>query len=137
MRIQSLAFLLMAWAVSFSIATAQTSAAPADSSAMLIGKWAGTYEGSDAGKFDLIINQDNTRKLTGQVVMLAPDGNRYPIDLKVITWQNGKLNAAYADPQGGSDVTFSGTLEQSALKGNWRASDGMATGSWQATRADK
>ncbi len=124
-------------AASLSAVTAQTATATADSSAMIVGKWTGSYEGSDSGKFELIINQDSTHKLTGQVIMLTPDGNRYPIDLKTITWQNGQLSAAYSGPQGGSDVNFSGKPESSNLKGTWQANGGQDTGSWQVTRATR
>lgn len=120
----------------FSAARAQTTAT-ADSSALIVGKWAGTYEGSDSGKFELIINQDSNRKLTGQIVMLPPDGNRYPINLKTVVWQNGQLNAAYTDPESGGDVSFSGKPNGANLKGTWEAGGGQSTGNWQVARADK
>lgn len=104
---------------------------------MIVGKWAGSYEGSDSGKFELVVNQDSNRKLTGQIIMLPPDGTRYPIDLKTIVWRNGQLNAAYSNPEDGSDVNFSGKHESSALKGTWQANGGQATGNWQVTRSDR
>lgn len=121
-----------------SVATAQSTTAitAVDSSAMIAGKWIGTYEGSDSGKFELLINQDSNKKLAGQIVMLAPDGNRYPIDLKTIIWQNGQLKASYADPQGGGEPSFSGSMVGSLLKGSWLANGGQDSGSWQASRAD-
>jgi hypothetical protein len=95
-------------------------------------------EGSDSGKFELVVNQDSNKKLAGQIIMLAPDGNRYPIDLKTISWQNGQLKASYADPQGGSsDPSFLGSMVGSGLKGTWLANGGNDSGSWQASRADR
>jgi hypothetical protein len=85
----------------------------------------------------LNVSQDNDQKLTGQIVMLAPDGNRYPISLKTLSWQNGQLKASYVDPQEGTDVNFSGKLENSAMKGTWEANGGQATGNWQVSRADR
>ena len=125
---------------SFSATTAQSTAtttATADSLGMIVGKWAGSYEGSDSGKFELVVSQDSNRKLTGQIIMLPPDGNRYPIDLKTVVWQNGQLNAAYTNPQDGGDVSFSGKYESPALKGTWQANGGQATGNWQITRLDR
>jgi hypothetical protein len=123
----------------YSAATAQTTTTTTatDSSAMLVGKWTGTYEGSDSGKFELVVNQDSNKKLGGQIIMLAPDGNRYPIDLKTISWQNGQLKASYADPQGGGEPSFSGSMSGSVLKGTWLANGGQDSGSWQASRADR
>ncbi|WP_245826110.1 hypothetical protein [Spirosoma rigui] len=114
-----------------------TATTTADESASLAGKWTGTYEGSDSGSFELVINQDSNKKLAGQIIMLAPDGSRYSIDLKTITWQNGQLKASYADPQGGNDPSFQGTMTGSVLKGTWVANGGQDSGNWQASRADR
>jgi len=125
---------------SLSVATAQTASATTttdNSSATIIGKWDGSYEGSSSGKFELVVNQDGNQKLTGQIVMLTPDGNRYPISLKTLSWQNGQLKASYVDPQEGDDVNFSGKLENSAMKGTWEADGGQSTGNWQVSRADR
>lgn len=122
----------------FSTATAQTAATTtADSSAMLVGKWTGSYEGADSGNFELNLSRDSQQKLTGQIVMLAPDGSRYPIDLKTVTWQNGRLSAAYSNPQNGGDVSFTGTFDAAALKGTWQANGGQDTGNWQVSRANR
>jgi hypothetical protein len=119
------------------LAQTATAATTADESALLVGKWNGTYEGSDSGTFELVINQDSNRKLAGQIIMLAPDGSRYPIDLKTISWQNGQLKASYTDPQGGNDPSFQGSITGSLLKGTWVANGGQDSGNWQASRADR
>lgn len=133
---------ILLWAMgllmtTFTLTTAQTTTATADSAATLVGKWTGSYEGSDSGKFELVINQDGNHQLTGQIVMLPPDGSRYPINLKTVAWQNGQLNATYSDPQSGNAVSFSGKPDGTGLKGTWEANGGQATGNWQVARADK
>jgi hypothetical protein len=115
----------------FQLANAQSPTATSDSLTSVAGKWAGTFDGSSSGKFELVINQDSNRKLTGQVIMLADDGNRYPIDLKTISWENGQLNASYS--ANGDDVSFTGKYANPALKGTWKSSNGQDTGTWQAT----
>lgn len=120
-------------ASTFQVARAQSSTtAASDSSTSVAGKWAGTFDGSSSGKFELVINQDSNRKLTGQVIMLADDGNRYPIDLKAISWDSGRLTASYSAD--GDDVSFTGKYTNPALKGTWKSSNGQDTGTWQATR---
>ena len=136
------------WLIAFSIslivgatanaqtANAPTQTAPADSSAAVVGKWTGTYDGASSGNFELAIGQDANRKLTGQVVMVAPDGNRYPITLKTITYRNGQLSAGYTDPQNG-EVRFTGKPDSAGMKGTWDSNDGQGTGNWQVTRASR
>lgn len=119
-------------AITFQAASAQSSTTTSDSSTSVAGKWAGTFDGSSNGKFELVINQDSNRKLTGQVIMLADDGNRYPTDLKTISWQNGQLKASYAAD--GGDVSFTGNYANATLKGTWKSGDGQDSGTWQATR---
>lgn len=120
-----------------SAAVAQTTVSASDTLTAIVGKWTGTYEGSDLGNFELNLNKDSNSKLTGQIVMLPPDGNRYPIDLKTVVWQNGQLSASYTDPSGGNDVSFSGRLTNPTMKGTWEAGGGQAAGTWQLKRADK
>ncbi|RIV22447.1 hypothetical protein DYU11_15640 [Fibrisoma montanum] len=119
-----------------SVASAQTSTASTDTLSTLVGKWTGTYDGDDSGNFELILNRESN-KLTGQVVMLPLDGNRYPINLKSASWQDGKLSASYTDPSAGNDVNFSGQLADPGMKGTWKANGGQASGTWQLRRADK
>ncbi|GAB3800987.1 hypothetical protein GCM10028819_27360 [Spirosoma humi] len=116
----------------FQSAKAQSPTATRDSLPTIVGKWAGTFDGSSNGKFELVIKQDSNRKLTGQVVMLTEDGNRYPTDLKTISWENGQLKASYATD--GDDVSFTGKYTNAALKGTWKSGDGQDSGTWQATR---
>ncbi|GAB2515370.1 hypothetical protein [Spirosoma aerophilum] len=117
----------------FQGAHAQSTNASSDSLTTLVGKWSGTFDGASSGKFELVINQDSNRKLTGQVIMLADDGNRYPIDLKTVVWQNGQLNASYTDGDGG-EVSFTGKYTKPALKGTWKSDGGQSSGIWQAVR---
>lgn len=116
-------------------ANAQTSSAKTDTVTTIAGKWAGTYSGDSSGKFELVVNQDNSQKLTGQVIMLTDDGNRHPIDLKTIEWKNGQLNATYTDPSDGDEVSFTGLPTNSTLKGTWKSNGGQATGTWEVSRA--
>lgn len=127
-----LLIMLAVSAITFQTAKAQSPAATRDSSVTIAGKWNGTFEGSSSGKFELVINQDNNRKLTGQVIMLADDGNRYPINLKTISWENGQLKASYTAD--GDDVNFAGNYANTSLKGTWTSAGGQDSGTWQATR---
>ncbi len=125
--------------LSIAIITASLSAVNAqtpanDSLTAIVGKWAGTFEGASAGKFELVVNQDSSRKLTGQVVMLPDDGNRYPIDLKTVTWKNGQLSATYTDPTDGDEVSFMGNYTSPVIKGTWKSDEGQSTGTWQVSR---
>lgn len=133
---KTLLFLVAMLTATVSGANAQNSTASTDTLSTLVGKWTGTYEGDDSGNFELILNRESN-KLTGQIVMLPPDGNRYPINLKTAVWQNGKLSASYTDPSAGNDVNFSGKLADPGMKGTWQANGGQASGTWQLKRADK
>lgn len=132
MTIKILVAVIALVALTFQAANAQSSTTTSDSLTSVAGKWAGTFDGSSNGKFELVINQDSNRKLTGQVILLADDGNRYPTDLKTISWQNGQLKASYATD--GGDVSFTGNYANAALKGTWKSGDGQDSGTWQATR---
>lgn len=133
MKINALFAALLLVVITCWAANAQSSTATSDSLTTIAGKWAGTFDGASSGKFELVINQDSNRKLSGQVIMLADDGNRYPADLKTVAWENGKLSASYVDGDGG-EVKFSGNYAKPALKGTWKSEDGQASGTWQASR---
>jgi Rieske Fe-S protein len=133
MTIKTLFAAMALVALLFQGANAQTTSAASDSLTTLVGKWSGTFDGASSGKFELVINQDSNRKLTGQVIMLADDGNRYPIDLKTVVWQNGQLKASYTDADG-DEVNFTGKYTKPVLKGTWKSDDGQASGIWQAVR---
>jgi hypothetical protein len=120
-----------------SVASAQTTASTSDPLSTVVGKWTGTYDGASSGNFELVLNKDSNNKLGGQVVMIAPDGNRYPVDLKTATWEDNKLKASYTDPSGGGDVNIIGSFTDPNLKGTWDANGGQATGTWQVARATK
>lgn len=123
-----------------STATAQTTTAQTtatDSAAAIVGKWTGTYDGGSSGNFEMVISRDGTGKLTGQITLLPPDGSRYPINLKTVTYQGSQLNATYDDSQSGGEVSIKGRPDNTGMKGTWDAGGGQATGSWQLTRANR
>ncbi len=122
--------------VVFSTANAQTQAVPADSATTLVGKWTGSYDGASSGKFELVINQNDSPKLTGLITMLLPEGSGKPITLKTVTYQDGQVVAAYDDPENG-EVNLTGKLSNPTLKGTWQLANGQATGNWQLTRAGR
>ena len=134
MAIKALFSAVVLLVATLQIATAQTSAPKSDTLTTIVGKWAGSFEGSSSGKFELVVNQDTNQKLTGQVIMVGDDGNRHPIDLKTIVWQNGKLNATYTDPTDGDEVSFTGSFTNPTLKGTWKADGGQSVGTWQTSR---
>ena len=125
----------------FSTANAQTQStsaqtAPTDSSAIISGKWTGSYDGTRSGTFELVINPNDSRKLTGQITMLPPAGSGKAIPLKSVTFQGGRLSAAYDDPENG-EVNLTGTLRNPSLTGTWQLAGGQASGDWQLTRAGR
>jgi hypothetical protein len=133
MIIKALFAAIVLVAITCQAANAQSPAATGDSLTTVVGKWSGTFEGASSGKLELVLNQDSSQKLTGQVTVIAEDGNRYSADLKKVVWQTGKLIATYTDPNGG-DVSFTGNYAKPNLKGTWQSDGGQATGIWQAAR---
>ncbi|WP_338873372.1 hypothetical protein WBJ53_30365 [Spirosoma sp. SC4-14] len=127
-----LAILLMIAVVS-PVASAQTT--PTDNTTVA-GKWSGSFDGDSSGKFEMVLNQDSSGKLTGQVIMVTDDGSRYPIDLKTAVWEKGQLTATYENPSDGGQVSFTGKFADSDLKGTWQTNAGQASGMWQASRAN-
>ena len=121
--------------VTFQTTNAQTSSSKSDTT--VAGKWAGTYSGDASGKFELVLNQDSNKKLTGQVTMLADNGNQQSTNLKTVSWQNGQLSATYIDPAENDEVSFTGSYANSMLKGTWKSDGGQASGTWQLTRSTK
>lgn len=128
------AFVLLT--ATFQLTNAQTSSAKNDTLTTITGKWSGTYSGDSSGKFELVIKQDNGQKITGQILMLTDDPNRKPTNLKTISWKDGKINATYADPDEGDEVSFTGTYTDPDLEGSWKSDEGQSTGTWQLTRVD-
>lgn len=137
MSIKALLSAIILLVVTFQTAQAQTSSSKSDTLTTVAGKWEGTYSGDASGKFELVLNQNSNRKLTGQVTMIADNGNQQTTDLKTITWQNGQLSATYIDPSEDDEVSFTGSYTNSMLKGTWKSDGGQATGTWQLTRSTR
>ncbi|GAB4032483.1 hypothetical protein [Spirosoma jeollabukense] len=135
MTIKVLLSAIILLVVTFQTTRAQTSSSKSDTT--VAGKWAGTYSGDASGKFELTLNQAGNKKLTGQVTMIADNGNQQTTDLKTITWQNGQLSATYVDPAENDEVSFTGSYTNSTLKGTWKSDGGQATGTWQLTRSTR
>jgi hypothetical protein len=133
MLIKTLLASILMIVATFQATTAQTTASA--NSQTVTGKWAGSFDGAASGKFELVLNQDSNGKLTGQVIMLTDDGNRYPIDLKTAVWEKEQLSASYADPSDGDEVSFTGKVADSSLKGTWKSDGGQSVGTWQVSRA--
>jgi len=131
MFIKALLATLLMIAVACPMASAQTTA----TNSTVAGKWSGSFDGDSSGKFEIVLNQDNNGKLTGQVIMVTDDGSRYPIDLKTAVWENDQLTATYENPSDGGQVSFTGKFADTDLKGTWKANSGQASGIWQASRA--
>lgn len=136
MSIKILLSAIILLVVTFQTTQAQTSA-KSDTLTTVAGKWAGTYSGDASGKLELVLNQDNSKKLTGQVTMITDDGNRQTASLKTISWQNGQLSATYLDPAEDDEVSFTGSYTNAMLKGTWKSDGGQATGTWQTTRSTR
>ncbi|MCX6218423.1 hypothetical protein [Spirosoma sp.] len=133
MAIRTLLTLTILFTLTFQVVKAQNSPATIDSLTTLTGTWAGTFDGPTSGKFELVLNQDNNRNVTGKITAINNNGDQYSADLKTVVWQNGKLTITYTYPEGG-DVNLSGNYAKSAFKGTWELGGGQATGTWQASR---
>lgn len=70
-------------------------------------------------------------------LVLARDGNRYPIDLNTVTAEGSTFKAAYNDPGDGDEVTMEATRTADELKGTWKADGGASTGTWHMKREGK
>lgn len=136
MSIKILLSAIILLVVTFQTAQAQTSVKN-DTLMTVAGKWAGTYSGDSSGKFELVLNQDSSKKLMGQVTMITDDGNRQTASLKTISWQNGQLSATYMDSAEDDEVSFTGSYANSLLKGTWKSDGGQAKGTWQLTRSTR
>ena len=119
--------------VSHAQVTTPLSHSTPDSVAIILGQWNGSFEGASSGKLELTLRQDSSsHQISGQIVVILSDGNRYSTKLNKAVWTKNQLAASYTEPEDGSDITLTGHLDGPVLKGNWAVSDGQATGTWQA-----
>lgn len=132
MFFRSLLVTLFLFVAAHPVALAQT-----DTLMTATGTWVGSFDGDSLGKLELFLNQDSNQKLLGQIIIIPADGNRRPIALKTVTWQNNKLSASYIDPSDGGEVSFTGTYTNQALSGTWQAVDDTDKGTWQLTRSPR
>lgn len=102
-----------------------------DSVAVILGRWAGSFDGASSGKLELSIQQANNQ-LNGQLTVTITDGERYTTKLKKVTFTRNQFAASYTEPDDGSDITLSGELKGAALTGEWIVNDGQGKGTWQA-----
>lgn len=115
------------------VATPSSHSTP-DSVAIILGQWNGSFECASSGKLELTRRQDsNSHQISGQIVVILSDGNRYSTKLNKAVFTKNQLAASYTEPEDGSDITLTGHLDGPVLKGDWAVSDGQATGTWQAT----
>jgi hypothetical protein len=104
-----------------------------DSVAIILGQWNGSFEGASSGKFELTLRQDSSsHQISGQIVVILSDGNRYSTKLSKAVFIKNQLTASYTEPDDGSNITLTGQLDGPVLKGNWAVTDGEARGTWQA-----
>lgn len=132
MFFRSLLVTLFLFVAARPVALAQT-----DTLTTATGTWVGSFDGDSSGRLELLLNQDSNQKLLGQIIIIPADGNRRPIPLKTVTWQNNKLSASYIGPSDGGEVSFTGTYTNQALSGTWQAVDDTDKGTWQVTRSPR
>jgi len=137
MNLHRLCFLTLFFLAACLNAVAQSNTSAPDTTTAFAGKWVGTFEGASSGSCEMALSQDASGKLSGILTIIPGDGNRYPVTFKSVSTQGTTLNAAYADPSDGDEVTLEGTRTGQVLKGTWKADGGASTGTWQVTREGK
>src|SRR5262245_56327977 len=84
-----------------------------------VGQWTGTYEGAGTGTFELMLRKESDTKLGGKV-SVTTDGGNYDAELKAITIQDKKIDAAYDFPLDPSaEVVMAATVDGANAKGTW------------------
>jgi hypothetical protein len=111
-RVLAIAFGIVMTVVAFS-------AAQDTSGDSYVGQWTGTYEGAATGTFELLLRKETDAKLGGKV-SVTTDGGNYDAELRSITIQDKKIDAAYDFPLDPSaEVIMAATVDGANAKGTW------------------
>ena len=129
---------LLLIAGSLTFANAPARAAQASTGDEYAGKWAGTWDGSGSGEFELTLEKGKDA-LAGKVAVTTEQGN-YAADLKGLSFSGKSMSATYDFPLDPSaEVAIAATFDGGKAKGTWSLRPkGQATelagGSWTVTK---
>jgi hypothetical protein len=102
------------------------------------GKWAGTWDGSGSGEFELTLEKGKDA-LAGKVAVTTEQGN-YAADLKGLSFSGKSMSATYDFPLDPSaEVAIAATFDGGKAKGTWSLrpkgqTTELAGGSWTVTK---
>jgi hypothetical protein len=101
--------------------------------------WAGTWDGSGSGEFEVTLEQPQDGAIGGRVAVTT-DGGNYTAELKSVAFDGNKMTAMYDFPLDPSaEVAISATFDNRTAKGTWmlhpkgQATE-IASGTWTVTR---
>ena len=103
------------------------------------GTYAGTWDGSGTGTFELTLMK-STDDAPGGKVSVTSDGGNYDAVLKAIEFDGSKMTAKYDFPLDPSaEVVVAATFDADAAKGTWTLhakgqKDEIAGGTWTVTK---
>jgi hypothetical protein len=129
---------LLLIACSLTFANAPAGAVQASAGDEYAGKWAGTWDGSGAGEFELTLEKGKDA-LAGKVAVTTEQGN-YAADLKGLTFSGKSMSATYDFPLDPSaEVSIAATFDGGKAKGTWSLrpkgqTAELAGGSWTVTK---
>jgi hypothetical protein len=94
-------------------ATAQSAKGPD-----FVGTWAGTWDGSGSGDFELTLESRDAKP--GGRVAVTTDAGNYNADLKQIAFDGNKMTASYDFPLDPSaEISMTATFDGRTAKGTW------------------
>jgi hypothetical protein len=83
------------------------------------GKWAGTWDGSGSGEFELTLEKGKDGAPAGKVAVTTDQGN-YAADLKGVSFAGKNMIATYDFPLDPSaEVAIATTFDGEKAKGTW------------------
>ena len=83
------------------------------------GAWAGTWDGSGSGEFELTLEKGKDGAPVGKVAVTTDQGN-YAADLKAVSFAGKNMNATYDFPLDPSaEVAMAATFDGGKAKGTW------------------
>jgi hypothetical protein len=137
MQIRSCVGLLLI-ACSLTFASTPARATQASTGDDYAGKWAGTWDGSGSGEFELTLEKGKDA-LTGKVAVTTEQGN-YAADLKGLSFSGKTMSASYDFPlDPNAEVAIAATFDGGKAKGTWSLrpkgqTTELAGGSWTVTK---
>jgi hypothetical protein len=103
------------------------------------GMWSGTYDGSGAGTFEMMLDKGRDGAMTGKVNVNG-DAANYSADLKSVAFEGAKMTAKYDfPPDPSAEIVMTATFEGTSAKGTWSLrpkgqNDEIASGSIAVTK---